>query len=539
MSDLVLHEGVRQAETIFFLLLLLIIGFGALARRLEIAYPIVLVVAGVLISFIPGLPKFTLNPDIVFLMLLPPLLFHAAWQTSWREFHYNIVSILMLAIGLVIFTVLGVALASLSLFTLFTWRTGIVLGAIVAPTDALAATSIARRVGLSGRATHVLEGESLVNDATGLLALELGLAIVLGGHTPTVAQASMHFVWLTVAGIGTGVAVAWVVRQCEKFLDDGPIEITLSLVTPYVAYFVAEEVGASGVLAVVACGLYFGRHSSEFFSHGVRLQAVAVWKALDFVLNGLAFVLIGLQLPTVLAGLHHYGTGVLFAYASGFSALVIALRLIWVYPGAYLSYVIRRRVFKQQEQLPSLKALFIVGWTGMRGVVSLAAAMSLPELMSDGRQFAARDLIIFLTFSTILVTLVLQGFSLPPLIRLLGFNKKSEPDHEEHEARRLMIAAALAHLTEREKRHSDDPEMTRLLRKMKRRQQSRLILLRAQADVNAKPFSHARFRELSREILRIERSTAIALRNEGKINDILLRRLENELDLSQSRIDAD
>jgi CPA1 family monovalent cation:H+ antiporter len=445
---------------------------------------------------------------------------------------------MMLAIGLVVFTVLGVALASFGWFTIFGWRTGIVLGAIVAPTDALAATSIARRVGLSGRATHVLEGESLVNDATGLLALELGLSIALGGHIPTFVGVSLHFVWLTAVGITIGIAIAWLVRQIEHFLDDAPIEITLSLVTPYVAYFAAEEFGASGVLAVVACGLYFGRHSSEFFSHGVRLQAASVWRVLDFVLNGLAFVLIGLQLPTVLAGLHQYGTGVLLGYAAGFSALVIALRLIWVYPGAYLAYVIRRRIFKQQERLPSLKALFIVGWTGMRGVVSLAAAMSLPELMTDGRPFAARDLIIFLTFSTILVTLVLQGFSLPPLIRMLGMTTTLGPDREEHEARKRMVDAALAHIVERQKDSVGSPELARVLRKIKRQQQSRLIFLQAQGRTDAEPVGHSYYRDFSNEILRIERNTAIALRNEGKINDIVLRRLERELDLTQARIDA-
>lgn len=537
MSEFLSHDGIRQTETVFFLLLALVVVFGTIARRIDVAYPIVLVVVGTIIGVVPGLPRFTLSPDIVFLTILPPLLFHAAWQTSWREFRYNAVSILMLAVGLVVFTVAGIALASDTVFPSLDWRTGIVLGAIIAPTDAIAAASIARRVGLSGRATHVLEGESLVNDATGLLALELGTSLVLGKHTPTVTDQSLHFLWLTIGGIAVGLAVAWSVRSFERFIDDGPIEITLSLLTPFVAYFLAEEVRASGVLAVVACGLYFGRHSSEFFSPGVRLQAVSVWKLIDFILNGVVFVLIGLQLPTVHDALHHYSALTLLGYAAGFSAFVIVLRLVWTYPGAYISYVIRRRLLGQQEQLPSIKALFIVGWTGMRGVVSLAAALSLPEFMLDGTAFPSRDLIIFLTFSTILTTLVLQGLSLPWLIRILRFSQDRSTDREEQEARRLMIDASLAYLKERQKELPKTSELTRLLHDMKRQHHNRLLFLQSWTTGTSGEV-HKAFNAISHEVLQIERSVAIALRNDGRINDIVLRRLEHELDLSQARIDT-
>lgn len=537
MQSLIQHHGVRDAETVLFLLMIVIIMFGALARRIQIAYPIVLVVAGVVIGSVPGLPKLILNPDIIFLTILPPLLFHAAWQTSWREFHYNIVSILMLAIGLVFFTVLGVGAAAAGPFSLLGWRSGIVLGAIIAPTDAIAATSIARRVGLSGRTTHVLEGESLVNDATGLLALEFGLSIALGGHLPSAGHEFGRFAWLTTGGITIGIAIAWLVRKFEGFIDDGPIEIALSLVTPFVAYFAAEEAHASGVLSVVACGLYFGRHSSEFFSPGVRLQAKSVWHALDFILNGFAFVLIGLQLPTVLAALEHYGLPVLISYAAGFSALIVALRLIWVYPGAWVAYVIRRRLLKQDEKLPSVKALFIVGWTGMRGVVSLAAAMSLPETTAAGMPFQTRDLIIFLSFSAILSTLVLQGLTLPALISFLGFKTKGTPDREEHDARRLMVDAALAHIRDRQKDHGGDDVLLNTLLEMEKHHQKRLMRLDTFLHGHGSSSDQLHFRQISHELLTIERSIALALRNEGKINDIVLRRLEHELDLAQSRLD--
>jgi Na+/H+ antiporter len=516
MTDTAVHAGVRQIETVLFLLMLFVVAFGALARRLRMAYPIILVIAGLIVSFVPGLPRISLNPDVVFLAILPPLLFHAAWQTSWREFHYNLASILMLAFGLVGFTVFGVALASGAIFTLLTWQSGVVLGAIVAPTDAIAATSIARRVGLPERVTHVLEGESLVNDATGLLALEFGIALVVSGHSPSWETGIWRMVWLTTGGIGIGVALGWLVRQFELLIDDGPIEMTLILITPYASYFAAEEAHASGVLAVVACGLYLGRHSSEFYSPGVRLQASALWSALDFILNGLVFILIGLQLPFVLAGLHEYAFTLLLSYAAGFSTLVIVLRLAWVYPGAYAAYWIRIRLLKQDERLPSKKALFVVGWTGMRGVVSLAAALSIPETMANGQPFTSRNLIIFLTFSVILVSLVLQGLSLPPLIRGLGLVKSNEPDFEEDEARRLMIEAAIAHIRDAQLKHdTDDAEHA----------------LMWSAEV-------ARYTKLSRELLRIERRIALDLRSEGKINDVVLRRLERELDLSETRIDA-
>src|SRR5471030_298058 len=539
MTDAAVHAGVRQIEAVLFLLLLFVIAFGALARRLQIAYPIILVIAGLFVSFVPGLPRVSLNPDIVFLAILPPLLFHAAWQTSWREFHYNLASILMLAFGLVGFTVFGVALASGTIFTLLTWQTGIVLGAIVAPTDAIAATSIARRVGLPERVTHVLEGESLVNDATGLLALEFGIALVVSGHSPAWEVGLWRMFWLTVGGIGIGVSVGWLVRQFELLIDDGPIEMTLILITPYASYFAAEEAHASGVLAVVACGLYLGRHSSEFFSPGVRLQASALWTALDFTLNGLVFILIGLQLPFVLAGLHEYSFGLLLLYAGGFSTFVIILRLVWVYPGAYAAYWIRIHILKQHEALPSTKALFVVGWTGMRGVVSLAAALSLPEVMANGHPFASRNLIIFLTFSVILVTLVLQGLSLPPLIRALGLVRKNEADFEEDEARRLMIEAGIAHIQDMQTKHvSKEPDVARLFDELLSHHQERLATLLYRHEQNSWSESFSHYSRLSHELLRIERRTALNLRSEGRINDVVLRRLERELDLSETRIDA-
>src|SRR5690242_5276844 len=357
-------------ELVFLLLLLFIVVFGLLARKLRTPYPIVMVIGGLLLGFIPGIPGITLDPDLVFLVILPPLLYASAWTTSWRDFHYNIVSILLLAFGLVGFTVLSVALVAPRVFSGFDWRLGLALGAVVAPTDAIAATSIARRVGLPGRIVDILEGESLINDATGLLALEFATAIVVRKRIPTVSSGVLALVWLTVGGVALGLIVGWIVDRIERRIDDGPIEITLSILVPYAVYLAADAVRASGVLAVVTCGLFLARRSAHFFSPSVRIQIWSVWQSLTFVLNGLVFVLIGLQLPAIRTTIRGYGLRTLLVNGAVFSALLILLRLAWVFPGAGIAYFLRSRVAHQKEKPPRVRGVFVLGWTGMRGVVS-------------------------------------------------------------------------------------------------------------------------------------------------------------------------
>src|SRR5947209_6574777 len=281
------ENTIHAVEIVFLLLLLFVVLFGALARKLKLPYPIVLVIAGLVLSFIPGIPHISLNPDVVFLVFLPPLLYSAAWFTSWRDFKYNIVSILFLAFGLVGFTVAGVAIFAPHIFGGFDWRLGFVLGAVVATTDAIAATSIANRVGLPKRIVDILEAESLVNDATGLLALDFALAMVVEGRTPTVGEGLLRIAYLTVAGLVLGLLVGLIAEWLEQRIDDGPIEIVLSVLVPYAAYLAAETIHASGVLAVVACGLYMSQKSAHFFSPNVRIQILAVWDSITFVLNSL------------------------------------------------------------------------------------------------------------------------------------------------------------------------------------------------------------------------------------------------------------
>jgi Na+/H+ antiporter len=528
-----MHSGtVQQIELVFLLLLLFVVAFGWLARKLHTPYPIVLVIAGVLLGFVPGIPRITLNPDVIFFVILPPLLYSAAWLTSWREFSYNLASILLLAFGLVAFTVFGVAAAGHWLFSGFDWRTGFVLGAVIAPTDALAATSIAKRIALPKRIVDILEGESLVNDASGLLALEFGIAMVVRSQTPTVSEGVLRLIYLTFAGVAVGLIVGWIVYRIEHRIDDGPIEIAISILVPYAVYFMAEAIHCSGVLAVVVCGLYLGRRSSEFFSPNVRIQTWAVWDALSFILNGLVFVLIGLQLPYVLSGLGEYKLSHLLLFGALFSGLVIALRLIWIFPGAFFAHLIRKYILHQAERMPSTRGILIVGWTGMRGVIALAAAIALPQTLANGQPFAQRNLIVFLAFVVIFVTLVLQGLTLPTVVRALGVAQDGHSDEEES-ARREILQAALDFLEE--SREKDEKEFDALYEDLSGHYRERLNDLTRHEDRAADGLAqHQRLSRLSRELLRVERQTAVRLRNQGHINDETLRQLERELDLREA-----
>jgi monovalent cation/hydrogen antiporter len=529
-------SGIHAMELVLLLLLVFVVLFAALARKLQTPYPIVLVIAGLFLSFIPGIPKINLNPDVVFLVVLPPLLYNAAWLTPWREFKFNFISIFLLAFGLVGFTVAGVAWTAKWVFAGFDWRLGFVLGAVVATTDAIAATSIAKRVGLPQGIVDVLEGESLLNDATGLLALEFGVAMVVTGETPTLGSGFLRLSYLVVAAVALGLLLGVIVEAIHKRIDDGPIEITLSILVPYAIYLAAEAIHSSGVLAVVTCGLYLSRHSSHFFSASVRIQAWAVWESLTFVLNGLVFMLIGLQLPFVLAGIREYSFRQLVQYGVLFSGILILLRLIWIYPGAHLANLIRRRLLHQNVKRPPARQVFVVGWTGMRGVLALAAALSLPETLADGSPFPQRNLIVFLTFCVILVTLVLQGLTLPPLIRALGLAGATGHKDEEDEARQAMIQAALAQLEQA--RRKDGDEFAAIYDEIEQRYRHRLTNLTGQDDqgVAANRHAYARYLELSRSLLDAERQTALQLRGASRINDEVLRKIEHELDLTETKL---
>ena len=528
--------GIHGIQVVLLMLLVLVAAFAVLAQRLKTPYPIVLVLAGLLLGFVPHVPRVPLNPDLVFLVFLPPLLYASAWQTSWREFRTNLVSIVMLAVGLVAFTVIGVALFSDHVVSALDFKSGFVLGAVVATTDAIAAAAIAKKVGLPARIVEILEGESLLNDATGLLALEFGVHMLQTGETPTVAGGLLRLLWLIAGGIGVGLLIGVAVAWLERWVDDGPVEMVISLVVPYAAYLAGEQAHASGVLAVVACGLYVSRKSAGFFSPETRLQVGSGWQTLDFVLNGLVFLLIGLQLPYVLASIQQYSLGTLVKYGVGFSLILIALRMVWMFPASWVAFMLRRHVLRQDVPVPGPRQIFVVGWTGMRGVIALAAALSLPETLSDGRPFEQRSLILFLTFCVILVTLVLQGLSLPLLIRWLGLAAPESRD-EEMQARQQLLRETILFL-EQGRSESAPPrshaydDMLHLYRHQLTAVQRRLD---AGTTVPKKGESVSESFDLITETTRVQREAAVRLRDEGRIGDGVLNRLLGELDMTEAR----
>src|SRR5438552_11771353 len=423
---------------ILVLLLASVAALALLAQRLTIPYPILLVLGGLTISFIPGLPSVRLSPELVLLIFLPPLLFAQAWMTPWREFWKYRRPIFLLAVGLVLFTTTAVALVARALIGL-PLSAGFVLGAIVSPPDAVAASAIAERFGLPRRVVMILEGESLVNDATGLVAYKFALVAVLTG-TFSFAQASLQFVFVAVGGIALGWAVGWGGARIFERIKDESILITFSLLVPYVSYLTAERLEVSGVLASVPSGLYLGRRAPTMLNASTRLQAGAFWDMLVFLLNSVVFLLIGLQLPAIWASLSDYSVPILLWYAIATWLAVILVRPVWVFPGAYLPRWLSRRI-RQTEPDPGWRNVLIAAWSGMRGVVSLAAALALPATTASGERFPGRDLLVFLTFAVILGTLVGQGLTLGPMIKWLGVR----PDrHEEKEEIKTRIALAEA-----------------------------------------------------------------------------------------------
>src|SRR4051794_33415993 len=529
-------QGVSHVELLLLALLLLVAALAALAKWLTTPYPIILVIGGLLLSLIPGAPKVILNPSVVFFVVLPPLLFSAAFQTSWREFRRNLPNILMLAFGLVAFTVFGVAASIGWIVAGFDWKLGMVLGAVVATTDPISATATARRLGIPQVITDLIEAESLVNDGSGLVALKFTAALLVTGETPTLLEGTGELLYLILFGTAIGLCVGQVVRFVQSRISEASIEITISLITPYIAYLTAESAHCSGVMATLACGIFLGRSSSGFYSLNARIESTAVWRTLDFILNGFVFLVLGLQLPTILAEIRGISATGLLVRASVFTLLVIVLRMVWVFPSAWLVQRLTKAGRSSAAILFSPRAIFIMGWSGMRGVLALAAAFSLPESLNDGTPFPHRNLIIFFTFCVIFVTLVVQGLSLPPLIRRLGLGGATGPEEEEQLARKEMIAAALRELNEiRDSSTDREDETFDLLGGFYRR---RLALVELSEDSASDSPTRAqvdRHEQIARHLRSIERNVALRLRNENKIHDEVWRHLERELDLLDAR----
>lgn len=440
------EHGLSASET-FVILMAVVTGIGVLAKWLRLPYPILLVVGGLVLSLQPWLPEdlaknYRLPPEVVLLAFLPPLLYAAAFHTEWPAFRKQLRAISLLAVGLTLFTMLTVAASCFYLLHL-DWPIGFLLGAIVSPPDAVAAAAITSRVKVPRVVSTILEGESLVNDATALVAYRLAVAAVLSGVFVW-WECIIQFVLVSVGGILLGVIGAILVIQLHRFLNrfelaDSKLNIVITLLTPYAVYLPAEHLHVSGVLAVVAAGLWVGSRCERVFTHELYIEARAVWEMVEFVLNGVIFLLIGFQLPAILEGLVTNGgnwTPEWLAFAAGVVlAVVIVTRMIWIFPGAYLPRWLDRRVLGTGDPYPPWQSVVVVGWTGMRGVVSLAVALAMPEHGPDGHTpFPHRDLILFLTFCVIFGTLVGQGLTLPLIIRLLGVDKAAEAEPREEEA---------------------------------------------------------------------------------------------------------
>jgi Na+/H+ antiporter len=505
-----------------------------IAYRTTIPYPVLFVIGGALMGFVPGTPDTALEPELVLLIFLPPLLYGAAFFSSLRDLRDAAGPISVLAIGCVLFTTAGVAVVAHMVVPGMTWEVAVTLGAVVSPTDAIAATAIASRLSAPRRFVTIVEGESLVNDATALIVYKVAVVALVSGSF-NLFDASVEFLVNAVAGVAIGLIVGFAVAQVRARLDDAPTEISISLVTPYFAYLPSEALGVSAVLSAVTAGIYLGWHSPRLITPATRIQAFAVWEILVFVLNASLFVLVGLELPHVIDGISEYSTGALAWYGAAVSLAVIAARFLWIFPMTYLPRNLWARL-RGRDRERDWRLPFLIAFTGMRGGVSLAAALALPLALDDGSPLPLRDLVIFLTYAVILATLVVQGLALPWLIRRLGVEEQLDVDVES-EARLRAAWAALEALDELENADWTRPET---IQRMRALYEYRIRRFNARLDPDDDgDIEHGSlaYQKLRRKVLEAERAEIIRMRNRGIINDEVMRRIERDLDLEDARLE--
>jgi len=531
-------------------LLALLVALSSVAPKIKLPYPVLLVVAGGLLGLVPGLPAINLDPDLIFFIFLPPLLYEASYKTSWHEFVANRRPILLLAVGLVLLTTTAIATLAHFFIPGFSWGMGFVLGAIVAPPDAVAATSITKGLGLPRRITSVLEGESLVNDASALIAYRYGVAAVVTGAFG-LWDASWHFVLVAGGGAAIGVAVGYVVVRVQNYLTDATLITALSLLLPFGVYLAAEHVHVSGVLAVVAMGLMMSRRSHDIYDNQTRLLKHSFWRVLGFLLNGLVFLIIGLELRTILSGLGPGAFWPLLGYGLLVSAVAIAIRLGWVFPVNYLGHLLGRWLGRSEERAPR-RNLFITSWAGMRGVVSLATALALPLTVRGGQPFPQRDAMLFITFTVILVTLLAQGLSLPWLVRRLGVQESPAERAAEEQALRLMLTTdSLTYLEARITAEQGTPDpclltLREVMRRQARRLQGTFDIAAAEAGGAPPPDAAeaqaaASFEGLLRcrlDVTEHQRARLVAMHRADAFSEEAIRQVELELDRFEIALDT-
>jgi CPA1 family monovalent cation:H+ antiporter len=524
-----------EAKFQIFLILLAVLAVTALlARRVNVAPAILLLLAGVALAFVPGMPTLELPPQLVLLLVLPPLIYSASVAMSWREFKHNLRPIILLAVGCVIFTAFAVAAATHHLIGL-PWNVGFLLGAIVAPPDAVAPLAIARRLGIPRRILVVLEGEGLANDATALILYRFALVAILSG-TFSLSKATGTFAAIVVGEILFGAAVGWLSLRARHWARDPQVELTLSLITPFVAYWVPEHVGGSGVIATVACGLFVSWNGPLLISSATRLQGIFFWDLIIYLIEGLLFLLTGFQMRLLYEKSKAFPLGDIVFATALVAVIVIVARFAWVYPATYLPRVLSKSL-RRRDPSPPWQWMFILSFAGLRGAVSLAAALALPFTLPSGEAFPDRDLILFVSFGVIFVTLVGLGLSLPSVVRWLGVLQAGRNEHiAEHEseiaARREALDVALKSLDALTDERDLSEEVTRLLRA---RHETRANQLPDSLSPDAYGVSAAGT-ELTRELIVAERKFIHVLLRDGKITDEIRRRIERDLDLEEASL---
>ena len=527
---------VKDSLLLIISLLFVISMLAMLSQKLRISYPIFLVIAGLGISLIPGIPQIQLDPDFVFIIFLPPLLYSAAWTTSWHDFFKLRRPIGMLGFGLVFCTAFAVAYFSHFLIPDLSLALGFLLGGIVSPPDAVAATSVLQNLRVPKTVVDILEGESLVNDASSLIVFRFAMAAILTGRF-VFWQAGVQFLLVVVMGILIGLAIANIVYAIHRWLPTtSSIDTAITLISPYLMYVAAEHFHFSGVLAVVSGGLFLSYRSHEIFSYDTRLQAQSVWNVLVFLLNGVVFILIGLQLPDVVKGLGQYSLRAAIGYGALISLLTIVVRLLWVYPGAYCPRMLSKRI-RRTEVRPPARAVFVTGWAGMRGVVSLASALAIPISLPGGAAFPHRNMILFITFCVILVTLVLQGLTLPLVVRWLKLETMENKEEEKLGIRLKMANAVVDYINTHYSAEAGTIEaFGRLKNRYERMAAITSSRLKMDGDTDGMTAKFLpRYRRLLIELVDVQRQELSRMRRDNEFPEEVLRNKETELDLEEAR----
>ena len=519
---------------IFLILLAVLAGTALLARRINVAPAILLLLTGIVLAFVPGMPSLELPPELVLLVVLPPLIYSASVAMSWREFKANLRPIILLSVGCVIFTAFAVATATHYLIGL-PWNVGFLLGAIVAPPDVVAPLAIARKLGLPRRILVVLEGEGLANDATALILYRFAVVAISTGAF-SLPKAGGTFAAIVAGEMLFGAAVGWLSLRARHRARDPQVEITLSLITPYVAYWLPEHFGGSGVIATVACGLYMSWNGPLLISAATRLQGIFFWDLIIYIIEGLLFLLTGFQMRALFEKSKAFPLNdILFAIAL-VAAIVIVARFAWVFSASYGPRLLSSRM-RERDPLPPWQSIFIVAFTGVRGAVSLAAALALPLALPGGEAFPYRDLILFVSFGVILITLIGLGSGLPPVVRWLGVAQAGRDEHvadiqSEIAARREALGAALASLDS----ITDDRELSdEVIKLLRARHETRINQLPDSLDPKVDDVTAAGI-DLTRELIGKERKFIHVLLRDGKITDEIRRRIERDLDLEEASL---